>query len=69
MASEVKISLGPQQTAERLFSHPNLGHETESPEDTISHLPVRYMCREGLAMAVVSVDVSGESCRARAVAW
>jgi hypothetical protein len=65
MTGEVTINLGTQKTAERLFSYPNLGHETESLQATISHYLTDSMAREGLANAVVSVDLSDTACALR----
>ena len=65
MTSDAIIDLGSRETAQRLFSYPNLGHETESLEATIDHYISDSLAREGLSDAVASVNVSDSNCSIR----
>lgn len=63
--TDVSISLGSRKTAEQLFSYPNLGHETESLEATVTHYISDSLLREGVSGATASVEISDADCNIR----
>jgi len=65
MPIEAVIKLGTQANAERLFSYPNLGHETDSLQTTIEHYISNSLTREGLSSSIASAEISTAECAVR----
>src|SRR5689334_10958826 len=65
MSQEALIHLGTQAVATRLFSYPNLGHESDSLEATARHYLAASLAREGLTSATLSVVITSRKCFAR----